>query len=64
MRSNANLRILIADTLITWGSLTVSSMNDNQADGHRPRLVAGFRDAAVSAVSCGAQERQLLLSIS
>jgi len=65
MRSNANLRILVADTLITWGPLSASSVNDNYAsDGYRPRLVAGFRDTAASTISCGAQERPLLLSIS
>ena len=66
MRSNANLRILIADTLITWGPLTVSSANDNQvSDGYRWRLAAGLRDVALSTISsAGARERQLLLSIS
>jgi hypothetical protein len=48
MRTNASLRILVADTLITWGPVTVSSVNDNAAsDSHLWRLAAGLHDVTV-----------------
>lgn len=59
MRTNASLRILVSDTLITWGPVAVSSANDNAAsDSHLWRLAAGLRDVTVGVFRPGSASVQ------
>lgn len=52
MRTNASLRIRVANSLITWGPVAASSVNDNDlSDGSLWRLAAGLREGSVEAPS-------------
>lgn len=63
MRTNASLRIRVANSLISWGPLAVFSVNDNDlSDGSLWRLAAGLHDATVEPVNhASKRERRLLL---